>query len=99
MKSSNLRTTISATWLLELSARARTFTGTVSAICCGVLPSDLIGRATKLAPMVCSLAMDLSFAQRIVIARTVKVDDVALAWVLEHWPIGKKRVPRDRGKF
>ena len=50
-----------------MTCPSRTFTGTVSAICYGVLPSDLIGRATKLAPMVCSLAMDLSFAQRIAI--------------------------------
>jgi hypothetical protein len=43
--------------------------------------------------------MDLIFAQRVMIARAVKVDDVALAWVLEHWPISKKRVACDGGKF
>ena len=50
----------------------------------------LLNRGEKLAPTVCSLALDLSLAQRVMIARTVKVENVSLAWVLEHWPISKE---------
>jgi hypothetical protein len=73
--------------------------GLVSSICSGALPSYLIAAASRLAPTVCFLAIDFSFAERIMIARTVKVDDVAVAWVFEHWPTGKKRVACDGGKF
>ena len=68
----------------------------VSPTCYGAY---LIGRASKLAATICFLAIDFSFAQRIMIARAVEVDDVPLAWVLEHWPIRKKRVACDGGKF
>jgi hypothetical protein len=40
-----------------------------------------------LAPRVCSLAKDLRSAQRIVVARTIEVDDIALTRILQHGTI------------
>ena len=59
---------------------------------------DLIS-ASELASTVCSLAIDFSFAQRIMIAWAVKVDNVPLARVLQDWPIGRKRIACDGGKL
>ena len=48
------------------------------------------------APRVGSLAEDLHSAQRIVVARTIEVDDIAFAGVLQDRTIGKQAVFSDR---
>jgi hypothetical protein len=55
-----------------------------------VVPLVSVGFAVDpitLAPRIGSLAKDLRSAQRVVIARAIKVDDIALARILQHGTI------------